>query len=650
MMCKTSSAWLFVAVLLVLTAPTLAEEWVLADEGRTGFRIVLPADADLSTTAVALDLASILHEMTGATYPVVPDETPAMDRAEIILGRNNARLASLGLAGFADTFAQGEYRILTRGKHIIIAGGPPRGTINGVYGFLQDHLGCRWLTPGCQHVPKRSSITLAPIDDHQTPAFRYRTTDSPMHWDANWTVRNRLNESKASAGGPRPASIMQLHADARTASMTNSWNPHAFQDIPAELYEQHPEWYAQIDGQRVLAESPVQQAYCLSNEGFVGWVSEWTVRRLQKDPGKQFISITHADNEATCQCPACAETYDRIGPTGASIAFANKVTERVVKDFPDIFIITFAYHSTFAPSPIPVHPNIRVVWAPIGADYAYALDEGGTNQHAGYMDQLTQWQAQASRVGTWYYQFNANLPLPKPSLYATRRSMAALQAKGVDQAFIEMYFNPCQKASDAQDADKTAPAYAASPDYYTRADTYASWFYAYGAEHINGYINCRLLWDTDFDIDAGIKEFCEIYYGAAGEEMARIARIREALDSYDLPYASVGDQSAAYMRLEAPPIKPEALERIDALFVSALEKAADDPVSLRRVEVSRLGFDLAIMCYAPEDHPLRPGAYDRFISLSEQLDLPSTINVPGLGGLSADDIKHRLSNTALAGQ
>lgn len=645
MMYRMTCGFLFVAAVLLSVISTSAEDLVLADGGLTGYRIVLPADTDPSTTAVALDLSSILQEMTGAIYPVVPDGTPAMGQAEIILGRNNARLKTLGLAGFADAYAQGEYRILTQGDNIVIAGGPPRGTINGVYGFLQDHLGCRWLTPGCQHVPKRSSIALASIDDHQKPAFRYRTTDSPMHWDPDWSVRNRLNESKATAGGPRPASIMQLHSDLRTASMAKSWNPHAFQDIPAELYEQHPEWYAEIDGRRVLAGSPVQQAYCLSNDGFVDWVAEWTIQKLRDDPARQFISITHADNESTCLCPSCADTYGRIGPTGASIAFANKVAEKVVKVFPDISIITFAYHSTFAPSPIPLHPNLRVVWAPIGADYAYALDEGRTNQHAGYMDQLTQWQTHAKRIGTWYYQFNYNLPLPKPSLYATQRSMAALQERGVDQAFIEMFFNPCQKASGTYDADKTAPAYAASPDYYTRTDAYASWLYGFGAEHINGYINCRLLWDTGYDIDAGINEFCHIYYGDAGDEMVKVTRIRETLDSYDLPYASIGDGTAVYMRLEAPPITLEALEQIDTLFNHAVDKVAGDPVSLRRVEVARLGFDLAILLYVPEGHPIRPDAYKRFALITEQLDLPSTMNVPGFGGLTADEIRQRFSST-----
>ena len=130
-----------------------ARRIVLARNGRTAYRIVVPAGADVSTKAVAEDFAGILNEITGATFPVVTDETEA-ESSEIIVGRDNARRKTLDLADMPEDFAQGEYEIRTAGDHLVIEGGPPRGTINGMYGFLQDHLGCRWFTPGVQPDPE----------------------------------------------------------------------------------------------------------------------------------------------------------------------------------------------------------------------------------------------------------------------------------------------------------------------------------------------------------------------------------------------------------------------------------------------------------------------------------------------------------------
>jgi Domain of unknown function (DUF4838) len=637
-----------VMMLILMIGTAHADEIILAQGGQTPYRIVISEQADLSTQMVAMDFAGILREMTGALFPVVMDSFPMGDH-EIILGGDNTRLEALGRAGMAEGFSQGEYEIRTQDGYIIIAGGPPRGTINGVYGFLQDHLGCRWLTPGCQYVPRRSTVKLGAITDRQRPAFRWRSTDSPMQWDANWTVRNRLNESKAAAGGPRPAAILQLHGDPRTGTMANTWNPHAFQDLPASLYNKHPQWYALIGGERVLADSPVRQAYCMTNDGFARWVARWTIGKLQRNPRMRFVSITHADNSDTCQCQACRSSNERIGVSGTSIAFANKVAKEVVKVFPDATIITFAYSSTFAPSPIKAHPNVRVIWAPIGADYAHGLDEGEVNREMDFMGQLARWQENSDQLGVWYYQYNSNIPLPRPSLSATRQSLRVLRDRGVDQVFIEMYFNPSLKKAGGFDGDKAVPAYAAVPDYYTRQNDYGSMVFAYGMEHVNAYINGRLLWDPDYDVRAGVEEFCRIYYGDAGDEMAEIVMAVQSPASYDPTRGRFKDRPGFHMDLGAPPMKVSVLEELNPLFDTAESRVKHEPMFLRRIEIARMGIDLALLIYAPDENPLKREAYDRFFGLAQEIGLESPISIPGLGRVTIAELKQRLSVPRAAG-
>ena len=93
-----------------------------------------------------------LEQMSGAKLPIVSDQEPQGPK-EIILG-DNAHLRKLGLTiDFASLGKEG-YVIRTVGEHLVIAGGPLRGDMYGVYGFLEDHLGCRWFAPGVSRIPE----------------------------------------------------------------------------------------------------------------------------------------------------------------------------------------------------------------------------------------------------------------------------------------------------------------------------------------------------------------------------------------------------------------------------------------------------------------------------------------------------------------
>ena len=63
-----------------------------------------------------------------------------------------------------DRFGPEDLRIVIRDGNIAIAGGRPRGTLYGVYTFLEDYLGVRFLTVDHTHVPPLG-------DDHPIGPF-----------------------------------------------------------------------------------------------------------------------------------------------------------------------------------------------------------------------------------------------------------------------------------------------------------------------------------------------------------------------------------------------------------------------------------------------------------------------------------------------
>ena len=629
------------AALTVLAGETVfAGELVLADAGKTAYSIVVSSAADAGTRAVAEDLAGILGEMTGATFPVVTDDMPAGDR-EIVLGADNARLAILGLSGLAEGFAEGEYEIRTAGARLVIAGAPRRGTINGMYGFLQDHLGCRWFTPGCQYVPQRAAVKLGEIRDRQKPAFRWRSTDSAAQWDANWVIRNRLNESKAGVAGGASA-IAQVHGDPRSVGMAGCWRPHALGDVPPLLFGKHPEFFCELGGKRVCDPVAHRRAYCVTNPEFAQWVAGWTKRKLRGNPQMDFVSITHADNPNYCRCDVCQASYEEVGITGTYIRFGNRVAEGVAAEFPDARIVTLAYGITFPPTPVEVHPNLRVCWCPIGADYVHPLDTGGVNRDHDFVGQLKRWQAKSTQLGIWYYQYQSDNMMPRPMLYPTRRNLQIFRDLGVDQVFIEMNFNNF-KTKETGDGDKSVPA-------YDKADRYGWHTFPYGLEHVRSYIYARLLWNPEFDIAAGIREFCDVYYGAAGADVNEYLTILESLDAYDKTMgAAFKAYEGVHMSLsQAPRLRWDRTQQLDKLLDEAGEKVRDDPMLLRRVEMARMPLDLSILVFAGPDDPLRAKAFDCFFGTAEAIGLKSvkrtavsepSLALAGLKALMSDPTK-----------
>ena len=624
----------FIVGVLSLTA---GAEMMLARGGKTDFRIVLPKGADVSTAAVADDFAGILKEMTGADFPVVTDDTEPAE-CEIVIGADNARLDGLGFAGMTKDFADGEYEIRTKGETLVIAGGPLRGTINGMYGFLQDHLGCRWFTPACMKIPRQTTLAIGEIKDRQKPAFRWRSTSPPMHWDASWTVRNRLNECKTWGG---TKSMMMLMSDPRAQTLGNYYSAHALSYIPASLFEEHPEYYAEVDGKRLCHENSNARAYCVTNPGFVQYMADQFKRTAAGLGGRPYrIGLGHTDSANHCQCKTCRASYDRIGLAGTYMEFNNKVAEAVCKEYPNVTIGTLAYGMTFAPTSVKMHPNVFVTWCPISADYLYGFDEGGPNLDRDYVGQLRQWLDNTSQLGVWYYHYQSDTLMPHPRLHASKHNFALFEEMGLDGVFVETGGNAIHD-NPAPDGDTQIRAY--------DDPKYGYFTFPWSLTHVKSYIACRLMWDPDYDVEKGIREFCEGYYGPAGKETAEYVLLVEDKDAYE---KTMGSTFSAYPGVHvsasfSPMLKWSVVQKMDRLFDEAEKKVAGDATLLRRVQMARLSVQLEILCFAAPEDPLRKKAFDAFFPLLEELGVANLARTGiTLDSVTIEEFKKKVSDPA----
>ena len=115
-----------------------------------GWNIVVAEDAIQSEIYAAEEFQGLYQRAAGVKLPIVRK----IDRPDrhVFIGPDKAMRSSP--VGFeVDSLGREELRIVVRDRNIAIAGGRPRGTLYGVYTFVEDYLGVRFLTAEHTHVP-----------------------------------------------------------------------------------------------------------------------------------------------------------------------------------------------------------------------------------------------------------------------------------------------------------------------------------------------------------------------------------------------------------------------------------------------------------------------------------------------------------------
>ena len=111
---------------------------------------------------------------------------------------------------------------------------------------------------------------------------------------------------------------------------------HTFNELvsPEVYYQDHPEYYSQVDGKRI----PTQ--LCLTNPEVLEITVQNLRRKIAQNPTATYWSVSQNDNKNFCTCSNCKAIDDREGsPSGSIINFVNQVADQ----FPDKMISTLAY-------------------------------------------------------------------------------------------------------------------------------------------------------------------------------------------------------------------------------------------------------------------------------------------------------------------
>src|SRR5881409_2205717 len=185
-----------IALLTLLVAATVAgrAELQLAREGVARSVIIVDPAATATEAFAARELPSHLRQITGAEFSVQTN-TRAPRRA-ILVGGGNAARQTFAKVPF-DALGPEELVIKTKGNHLLLAGGRPRGTLYAVSRFLQDQCKVRWCTPWASRIPQTSTLRVSNLNTRAKPAFESRDPYWFPAFDRQWAVRNFSNSQSA---------------------------------------------------------------------------------------------------------------------------------------------------------------------------------------------------------------------------------------------------------------------------------------------------------------------------------------------------------------------------------------------------------------------------------------------------------------------
>jgi len=564
-----SIGWLAIGWYAAAGHDAMAGELVLADGGKSDYKIVIAEKASPSTRHAAEELQMFLEQISGARLPVVSDVAPVGER-EIILG-DSAHLRHLAQEIDFDALGNEGYVLRTVGSHLVIAGGALRGNLYGVYGLLEDHCGCRWFAPGVSRIPKHAKLAVGPLDQTKVPILEYREPFTFDCFDGPWCARNRVNSSSGRLGPQHGGKIR----------FGSGFFCHTFNRLvpPEKYFDEHPEYFSSVDGKRLKERSQL----CCTNEAVIRLCTEGILAAMRAQPDAFVFSVSQNDWHNDCQCDKCRDLIQREDSRMAPVLhLVNRVAEAAEKDFPDKAVETLAYQWTRRPpKTMRPRPNVIIRLCSIECCFAHPLETCDSEPNRRFCEDLKGWAKVSNRLWVWDYvtDFRHYL-LPFPNQRVRNDNIRLYVANNVRGIFEQDTYN--------------------SPHSEMAA--------------LGGYMTAKFLWNPEYDEETALSEFLQGYYGKAAPS------IRQYLD---LLHDRV-EKENIHVNIWAPPSSPhltdELLIAADRLWQQAETSVADEAEVLRRVQLSRMSVDYAILERArlqaaakgPGDTPLVDLARKRF--------------------------------------
>ena len=489
----------------------------LVSGGKTDYKLVVADDADKSEKYAISEFTYFFKEATGITLECVTDQGKTHDKNNryVCIGDNDLfRSADLGFEKSA--LQKDEVRVETKDQSIYVIGGGTDGTLYAVYELLEDLFHYDFFFTDAYYIDKGvSDVKLKDYSIVSVPDFSYRLPNTGYTWD-NYETAKRMRFDDRFDGG-----LLRVGNKENGVTYTAS-NHNSFVFLPPFLhYGEHPEWYSTA---MKSTTEPAQLCYTAhgdaeSYELMLQEVMEVAKTNFIADQESTVLSISIQDIMAWCECPACSADYKTYGTYSASvIKFLNDLNVLVKEWFTgdgkayarDYKLAFLAYYNTVAaPAKLktgsldeyePVAPEVKadpeiaVIYAPIEGDFSRTIDDPNSTNTTIYHNML-KWSAVCDHLMMWSYStMYSDYLMPIDTFNAIQGNYQFYKDMNVFWMFNQ---------------GQTSQANSAS-----------GWLI------LKTYLDSKLEWDVDADMNYYIDKFFTYYFEDASDAM------RDYFESY----------------------------------------------------------------------------------------------------------------------
>ena len=463
----------------------------IVENGKSDFVIVTNDNPDATIVTASKEMRDYIEKISGAKLSIITEDNYKSGQKAIIIGETEIENGIVEID--RKNIKKDGFLIYSNGDKLFVSGAESRGTLYGVYTFLEEHLGVRWFTPTLEVVPENKDIIIdAKINRLVEPSFIIRRNDAIGTNDA-YRARTKMN-----------VSFWEEATDYGGALTYVLWDVTLDKLVPDDLITEHPDYFA------TTAEgTKTRDHVCLSNPE----VLEVAVKNareaiLKNEANAKYIHIGQKDNTNYCRCENCEALYEKYGSVSApTILFTNAFADALDDEFPDFTFTFYAYNETDKPpKDLSLKCNKNVVPVLCGLHKA-------CRSHP-----LTECGAQDGNE-TFYNLFGDNEPVIAEDFKNW--------VKVADTTYIYDYtinfINTAQFFSNFETMQSTMQ--------YMHDIGITGYIYNCGDTHIaafnelRNYLLCKLQWDVNCDVEYHMMDFMKAYYGEAAAHY-----IKEILD------------------------------------------------------------------------------------------------------------------------
>lgn len=505
----------------------------------TEYSIIYPLEASEATKTAVAELKKYIFKISGAVLCEYTDNKPEGTK-ELVVGFTTRggcteeEKAALGDEGFI---------IRTKGEKIFILGSDVRGTLYGVYTFLEKCCGCLFMTYNYEYIPRNTSIEIEEIDDTEIPVFKSRNA----YW---FPVKQEEISVKLKLNGCSDRTISKKWG-------SGVYYAGDFQHTIGYLAEQCPE------GERAWVQP------CLTDENVYQTVLKNVRRKLKECPEASIMSITQNDGDkGACKCDKCREINDAAeSEMGTMLWFVNKIARELKDEYPNVLFDTFAYRFTRKP-PKGIDPedNVIVRLCSIESCFRHSHEKchvtpGHSHEIEPFSEQLKEWARRTKHLYVWDYTTNfTNYSTSFMNFPILRENVRFFAEQGAEGLFEQGNIF-CHNGEFGE---------------------------------LRGYILARLMWNpymTEEEYWAEIDKFLNGYYGKGAKYM------REYIDymiecSEDAHFGIYYDNASIYIKPKGFETDVEAklhfVKKAEEMFRKAEEAAEDNDEHLAHIRCSQI--------------------------------------------------------------